>query len=171
VLGEEHPDTIGTMGNLAALYAKQGKYAQAEPLSLKTLEVRRRVLGDEHPDTLRSMNNLGLLYVDSGKHAEAESLLRAALTSYLKTSPDSWERYNCESLLGASLIGQKKYREAEPLVTGGYEALVQRKTKMPAGSSTTLAEAGQRIVRLYKEWGPAEKAASWAKTVEGSAKR
>jgi serine/threonine protein kinase/tetratricopeptide (TPR) repeat protein len=170
VLGEEHPDTIGTMGNLAALYVKQAKYAQAEPLSLKTLDVRRRVLGDEHPDTLRSMNNLGLLYVDSGKHAEAESLLRAALTSYLKTSPDSWERYNCESLLGASLIGQKKFREAEPLVTAGYEALVQRKTKMPAGSSTTLAEAGQRIVRLYREWGHAEKAASWAKTVEGSAK-
>ena len=54
------------------------------------------------------MNSLGLLYVNSGEYGDAESLLRAALTSYLKIAPDSWERYNCESLLGASLTGQKK---------------------------------------------------------------
>ena len=132
--------------------------------------MRRRVLGEEHPDTLRSMNNLGRLYLDSGRFVEAESTLRTALTAYRKLSPDSWERYDCESLLGGSLIGQKKYSEAEPLVTAGYEALVERRAKMPAGSSTTLAEAGRRIVRLYQGWGRAEEAARWAKTIETGAK-
>ena len=32
VLGEEHPDTLISMNNLAVLYRDQGKYAQAEPL-------------------------------------------------------------------------------------------------------------------------------------------
>ena len=40
------------------LYADQGRYAEAEPLYLATLETRKRVLGDEHPHTLSSMNDL-----------------------------------------------------------------------------------------------------------------
>src|ERR1700694_2037020 len=102
-----------------------------------TVEVRRRVLGEQHPDTLRSINNLGLLYLNVGRYGQAESLLRAALNSYEKIAPDTWERYNCESMLGASLTGQKKYQEAEPLAIDGYEAMIQRKATIPAGSSST----------------------------------
>ena len=76
VLGEEHPDTLASMNNLAVLYLDQGKYAEAEPLLVKALEVGRRVLGEEHPDTLVSMNNLAVLYLDQGQFAEAEPLLR-----------------------------------------------------------------------------------------------
>ena len=105
------------MSNLAVLYVNEGKNAEAEPLSMTTVEVRRRVLGEQHPDTMRSMNNLGLLYLNVGKYGQAESLLRPALIGYEKVAPDSWERYNCQSILGASLTGQKKYQEAEPLVS------------------------------------------------------
>jgi non-specific serine/threonine protein kinase/serine/threonine-protein kinase len=168
VLGEEHPDTVGTMNNLAVLYVKEGKNADAEPLATKAVDVRRRVLGEQHPDTMRSLNNLGLLYLNLSKNGQAESLLRTALSSYETSSPDSWERYNCESMLGASLTGQKKYQEAEPLVIDGYEAMMQRKATMPAGSSLVLDQAGQRIIQLYRNWGKAEKAAEWTKTLERS---
>ena len=50
------------MNNLADLYWNQGRYDEAEPLYLETLETRKRVLGDDHPDTLNSMNNLANLY-------------------------------------------------------------------------------------------------------------
>jgi hypothetical protein len=50
VLGPDHPDTLYSMSNLASVYRRQGKYAQAEALHSQTLEVRRRVLGAEHPD-------------------------------------------------------------------------------------------------------------------------
>jgi non-specific serine/threonine protein kinase/serine/threonine-protein kinase len=62
------------MSNLAMLYRDQGKYAQAEPLSIKVIEVQRRTLGEEHPDTLLSMNSLGVLYRDQRKFAQAEPL-------------------------------------------------------------------------------------------------
>jgi hypothetical protein len=71
-------------------------------------------------------------------------------------------------MLGASLTGEKKYREAEPLVIDGYEAMIQRKATIPAGNSSALDQAGQRIVQLYRSWGKAEKAAEWAKTLERS---
>ena len=49
MLGEEHPDTLDTMEQPGACYVNQGKYAQAEPLFTKVLEVRRRVLGESIP--------------------------------------------------------------------------------------------------------------------------
>ncbi len=58
VLGDEHPDTLEAMNNLAGTLGAQGDYAGARHLQEKVLEVRRRVLGGEHPHTLTSMNNL-----------------------------------------------------------------------------------------------------------------
>ena len=114
VLGEEHPDTVATMSNLAVIYVHEGKNEDAEPLSTRTVEVRRRVLGEQHPDTVRSINNLGLLYVNLGKNGQAESLLRTALNSYERIAPDSWERYNCQNVLGASLTGGKNTKRLSP---------------------------------------------------------
>ena len=161
VLGEEHPDTINTLSNLASVYVKEDRNAEAEPLLVKAEEVRRRVLGEQHPDTLRSMSSVGSIYVRVGKYDQAESVLRSALSIYQKVFPDSWERYNCESLLGASLIGQKKYDEAEPVVTSSYMAISQRKATIPAARTSALDEAGERIIQLYRSWRKPEKAAEW----------
>ena len=58
VLGEEHPDTLMSMSNLASTYRKQGRRKEAEVLEALVMETRKRVLGEEHPDTLLSMANL-----------------------------------------------------------------------------------------------------------------
>ena len=82
VLGPEHPDTLGTVNNLALLYWGQGKYEQAELLYQRALEAKERVLGPEHPDTLSTINNLAVLYVEKGKYEEAEPLYQRALATY-----------------------------------------------------------------------------------------
>src|SRR5207245_625172 len=56
VLGLEHPDTLGSLNNLAILYWNQGKYEEAEPLYQRALEAYERVLGLEHPSTLNTVN-------------------------------------------------------------------------------------------------------------------
>ena len=58
VSGEEHPDTLTSMNNLAVTFHAQGDLRGARALQERVLEARRRVLGEEHPDTLMSMNNL-----------------------------------------------------------------------------------------------------------------
>ena len=58
VLGEEHPDTLASAGNLAASLSKQGKYTDAERIQREVLGVQKRVLGAEHPNTLMSAINL-----------------------------------------------------------------------------------------------------------------
>jgi tetratricopeptide (TPR) repeat protein len=62
------------MNNLAIVYENQGRYDEAEPLYLTTLETQERVLGDDHPNTLASMNALAGLYRAQGRYDEAEPL-------------------------------------------------------------------------------------------------
>jgi len=49
--------------------------------------------------------------------------MRQAVEVYRKATPDTWERFRAESLLGATLAGQKRYAEAEPLLLAAYSGL------------------------------------------------
>jgi tetratricopeptide (TPR) repeat protein len=113
-LEPEHPDTLGSLNNLALLYHNQGNYEQAEPLFQRALEAQERVLGPEHPDTLQTVNNLALLYGDQGKFEQAEPLLQHALATYGRVlgpeHPDTKKvRINYDNFL----LKMKQKKEAE----------------------------------------------------------
>ncbi|KAJ7121148.1 hypothetical protein C8R44DRAFT_623356, partial [Mycena epipterygia] len=74
ILGESHPKTLVTMGNLAATYQSLGRFKEAEELETVVLEKWTNVLGDNHPDTLRAMGNLAVTFRNLGKLKEAEEL-------------------------------------------------------------------------------------------------
>jgi len=80
-LGQEHPETLDSMGRLGWVYSGQGRRGEAELLWAKQLEISRRVLGDEHPITLKSMNNLAIAYMGLGRYDEAEQLFSKGLQS------------------------------------------------------------------------------------------
>jgi len=52
VLGEEHPDTVTAMANLAFSYKDLGRWREAIELLQKAVDGSRKVLGEDHPDTL-----------------------------------------------------------------------------------------------------------------------
>jgi tetratricopeptide (TPR) repeat protein len=256
VPGEDHPDSLlSPMNNLAFMYAAQGKLAQAEQLWVEAIQVSRRVKGEGHPDTLLYMNSLGRFYVGAGRvpeatnlleqawakarkqldlsvepsleerspasvflnisdtlgsiyerggqfgkaeslyretlemvrqrhkeasslsaalqaylaytllkqqrYAEAESLLRDCLKFREQNAPDLWQTFSTKSALGGSLLGQKKFAEAEPLLLAGYEGLKQREGQMPSGSKERLTEAIERLVQHHEAQGKPERAAEW----------
>ena len=43
VFGEDHPDTLSVMGNLAATYSDQGRWKEAEELEVHVRDIRLRV--------------------------------------------------------------------------------------------------------------------------------
>jgi tetratricopeptide (TPR) repeat protein len=71
-LGDDHPDTLESMNDLAILYKEQARYDEAEQLLLKAVEGRRLKLGDTHPFTLESWHNLIELYEAWGKPEKAK---------------------------------------------------------------------------------------------------
>jgi len=61
LLGEDHPDTLSSMANLAATYRNQGRWKDAEVLQVVVTEKRKQLLGEDHPpDTLTSLEILQL---------------------------------------------------------------------------------------------------------------
>jgi hypothetical protein len=127
------------------------------------------------------LTSLGWLLLDKGEPQQAEPVLRETFAIFQKRaqhdqpaeagpfpheSPDNqekdpyavWLRSQTMSLLGASLLGQRKYAEAEPLLIRGYEGLKSRELRFRQFQKT-VPEAAARLVQLYEAWGKPEKAA------------
>ena len=161
VLGDDHPETLGNLSDLAMLYRREGKYEEAGALFASVLEARRRVLGAAHPDATDAMASLAEVRIEQKQYRAAETLLREALDIDGKTAPGSWRLYRSQSLLGASLAGQEKFADAEPLSVSGYQGMIQREGTIPFEDRPALAQAGKWIVQLFESWGKPEKAAEW----------
>ena len=55
--GPDHPETLGTLTLLAEVLRTQARYAEAEPVAQRALQVSKAVLGERHPGTLTRLNN------------------------------------------------------------------------------------------------------------------
>ena len=74
VLGEKHPDTIGSMANLAVSYYNQHRYTEAENLEADVLTLRRQILRDGHPSIRLAIQNLSATYKVQGQYNKAKEL-------------------------------------------------------------------------------------------------
>lgn len=70
----EHPTFATALNDCAELYRAQGNHTKAEPLFLRSLEIREKTLGLEHSDVAETLNNLAVLYREQGNYDKAEHL-------------------------------------------------------------------------------------------------
>jgi tetratricopeptide (TPR) repeat protein len=115
-LGEDHPDTLVAINDLALTLAEQGRYVEAEPLTRRNLADLRRVLGPDHPETLTTAHNLGSLLGTRGEYREAESLQRRNLEDRRRVLGAD----HPHTLIGANALAnlqsyQNNWTEAEAL--------------------------------------------------------
>jgi tetratricopeptide (TPR) repeat protein len=162
----ERSRTTGSAGfRLGSLYAGQGRYAEAEALFVPAIDALRESLGSLRPLTLDAIDSLGYVYLQERKYANAERVLRELLAAREKAMPQSWHRFDAQSMLGGALLGQRRFAEAEPLIVGGYEHMHERIASIPAYNRDSLVEAGQRVVDLYTAWGKPAQAAEWRRKI------
>lgn len=74
-LGEDHPDTLASMTNLALYYQEYERWEDAQDMLTHVIEIIRGKLGSTHPETMASMKNLAACYEKQTKWREAEDLL------------------------------------------------------------------------------------------------
>jgi hypothetical protein len=104
---------------------------------------------------------LGQSLIQRGQWSATEPVPRECLAIREKSQPDEWSTFNTRSTLGGSLLGQKKFAEAEPLSVSGYECMKAREAKIPPPGKPRLTEAAERVVKVYEAWGKKDKAAEW----------
>ncbi|MFE6867710.1 tetratricopeptide repeat protein [Kitasatospora sp. NPDC057692] len=85
LLGDDHPDTLVTRGNLADSYGHTGRTGEAIGLLEGVLADCERTLGHDHPDTLVTRGNLADFLHQAGRTGEAIGLQERVLADRERT--------------------------------------------------------------------------------------
>jgi eukaryotic-like serine/threonine-protein kinase len=127
VLGNQHPDVVRSLNDLASVLQSRGEYAAAEPLAREALAMGRRHFGNEHPVVADSLEGLAWVLFRKGQYAAAEPLARDALAMQRKllgaTAP---EVAGSLSVFAAVLAAEGKLGEAEALYRESVAILKKR---------------------------------------------
>ncbi|KAB5513496.1 hypothetical protein GE09DRAFT_1179745 [Coniochaeta sp. 2T2.1] len=168
LLGEEHPSTLTSMGNLASTYREQGRWKEAESLQAEDLDICSRVLGEEHPDTLTSMGNLALTCSNQGRWNEAESLGVQVMDARKRVLGEE-HPLTLISMgnLALTYSGQGRWKEAESL---GLQVTEAWKRVLGEEHPSTLTSMGN-LASTYREQGRWKEAESLGVRVMETSKR
>jgi len=124
VFGPNGLEYAQSLNSLAMAEEWRGRFAEAQTLLEESLRVAEPQLGDDHPRVLTVIVNLARVRIARGEGAAMESSLRAALSAREKLYPaGDWRIAQTQSLLGATLVAQKRYAEAEPLMIAADHGL------------------------------------------------
>jgi non-specific serine/threonine protein kinase/serine/threonine-protein kinase len=165
-------ETVTNMFRLAAILAARGKYSESEAETSQLVEDVR------HPGLEMPMNQglviIGWLRIHQQKYAEAEAVLKDAcafLADPRHGVSQAFRTYSCQAQLAASMIGQKRFAEAEPILLRSHDDLVKLDSDVLPGQRDdyfTAAESEEWIDRMYQEWGKPDKAAEWQTKVHAA---
>ncbi|MBS0197192.1 MAG: serine/threonine protein kinase [Planctomycetes bacterium] len=168
VLGEDHSDTLVSIGNVGVYLNAIGKPEEAEPYYREALEKSRRVRGQDQPETWSCLANLGNLLVERGRLSDAEPLLREALEQRRRQlgeeHPDTLESRRDWAIL---------LREQGKLAEAGAEfreVLDKRRQTLGAEDRKTLTSLND-LATLMKSQGKVDEAVGYFREVVEARRR
>jgi tetratricopeptide (TPR) repeat protein len=147
--GEEHPDTLASMYNLAALLRDSDQLQEAESLYRRTLDLRSTVFGEEHPDTLQAMTDLADIFQRKGDLPQAERLFRQTVELRRRVLGERHlQSVIAMHNLGRVLRAQRRLAEAETCL--GQTVELARRVLPPDHliTLTAVREYGQCLTDL-----------------------
>jgi non-specific serine/threonine protein kinase/serine/threonine-protein kinase len=148
---------------------RAGKYDQADHLLRDALQWEQNQKDSlSHRDGIA--NNLGRMAISlvfQERYKLAEPLARQALGSPYS---GGLHYHYWEGALGAALLGQGKYVEAEDYLKRSYKGLKQLVAYVPM-RQTRLTDVGEWILRLYDATNQPEKARDWREKISQEARQ
>ena len=148
-LGRDDPATLESATRMGILNLYQGKYDQAMPYFMETLEARRRILGDEHPDTLESIHFMGFVLRKKGDFEGARSNFQIALDGRRRILGDEdFQTLVTMNMMGVLFWENGRVAEAEPYF---LEALETRRRILGEDHPSTLESINNMGALLRKQ--------------------
>ena len=131
-LGEESPQSVSVMNNLALLLENQGLYDEAEPLFKKSHAISEQIQGSKHPTTLALLNNLAFLYESQGDFQRSElnyeKVIELNKQVYGREHPNTIASINNLAYL---YLRDDKPEKAEPRFTLAYDPVSYTHLTLP----------------------------------------
>ncbi|WP_146141165.1 tetratricopeptide repeat protein [Stenomitos frigidus] len=139
-----------SLNYLGLLYKSQGRYAEAESLYMRSLQIYEQQLGEDHPYVATSLNNLAGLYELQGRYAEAEPLyVRALQISEQQLGADHPDTAASLNNLAGLYKSQGLTTEAEPLYVRALQISEQELGADHPATATSL----NNLAELYRVQG------------------
>ncbi|MFO0981308.1 MAG: serine/threonine-protein kinase [Planctomycetota bacterium] len=151
LLGEDDPDTILALGNLAALLWRKGDFTEALSAMRRSVQLYQKNLGPNAKETLTTSGNLAVLLESSGAFEEAESIGRATTSRLAETLGEK----DPQTLMAMSNLAhirekQRGFAEAEAL----YRAVLAAQRESSGDDSpdtlTTLANLVELLIDVNR---------------------
>jgi tetratricopeptide (TPR) repeat protein len=145
--GQDHPQTLAAMNNLATSHRHMGDFRSATTLDKDVWARRQLVLGETHPHTLASGSNLGRDIRDSGEFALSADHLRSVSEVLLdQWGPNFRTTLTTQANLAVSLRCTGEFFEAANLLENAYERL--NDTFGPKGPDTLACRLSRAVNML-----------------------
>jgi len=144
-----------------------GKFDLADRLLRDAIAQARQVKGSVSEQNQLG-NDLGFLAVNlllQGRFDEAEPFAREAVEM---SERGEVKHYYWVGALGAVLVGQRKYAEAEPLLLQGYEGSKRHGLADYPANRKRLTKMAGWIVHLYEGTNQRDKAREWRERTKAS---
>ena len=106
--GDEHPETLDALYEVAILYSASGKYERAREWLSECYETRCRILGEKHPDTLKTLETIGWTHRNEGEREKSLEIFERVFA--LRTETLGIEHFSTASSI-ISLLGEYEYFE------------------------------------------------------------
>jgi hypothetical protein len=165
-LGDRHPVVARTLNSLSHVLAEQGRTDEAAAALQEALAIARPVLGSDHQLVAIYAINLAAIELALHQPVVAESLLREALPIRARApglvpsrrrtiDEDDWSVATTKALLGASLVAQRRYADAELVLLDAHRELGLQSSPSVRDLTATLTG----LIQLYETWGRHDAAA------------
>jgi serine/threonine protein kinase/Tfp pilus assembly protein PilF len=167
-LGEKHPVVATTLNSLSHVLVAQHRYDEAAAALQDALVIAGPTLGRDHQ--LFAIYAINLASVQLARHqpVAAEELIREALPIRAGApgvvpgrrrtiAEDDWSLAAAKTLLGASLVAQRRYADAESVLLDARRELDVQPGSPARDTRATIAG----LVQLYEAWGKPEAARAY----------
>jgi tetratricopeptide (TPR) repeat protein len=142
----------GTLNNIGMIYIKQRRYAQAEALLLRSIEITIGALGSSHPDLTITLPTLAEVYTRLGRYSEAQEQYQHSLSILQNMSPRldgriarTWE------LVSSMYLQQGDKTRAESAFTEAIESARRVKVEEDPGIPDMFDRYAAVLKKLGKE--------------------
>ena len=148
--GPDHPDTLGSMNNLAMAFVDTSRLADAIPLFEEALKKGRAALGPDDSQTLVTMGNLARAYVDAGRITDGLPLLEETFKRLeAKLGPDDMLTLTALNNLANAYRTADRLTDALPL----FEQTMKRLARVAGANHPNTLLSMNNLALAYADAG------------------
>lgn len=155
ILGADHPSTLVTKNNLAAVYRAAKNLPRAIELFDQVYKTRVKKSGADHPETLTVLGGLAQAHETAGHLNEAVDLYRRGAEGYERRGFQDEFAHRTVGHLADCLEKQAKYADAETWRRKWLAVLKARHEETTIDNAIELAGLGLDLV-MQAKWDEAE---------------